>query len=225
VTTTAAAVSRRLPAARRSGLAFGLIAVAVASAVFYYRQNVAGQIGGPMSVEKVLWLNYAISAWFVLPLALSRHPALHPALRLILGVFVSGMLARGAAELWLLYVTVSWDPMYGITQDIASIALIGVLRRRFRRRLARLDGFDADVRRFTWSLQASLVAEVVFAALFRRMGLHDQAIYFAADSVEFAHINLLTRVVDVAVYGDLARFLWRQRAPLFRHPRAEGCSA
>jgi len=221
VTTTALATPRRLIAVRPGGLAWALAAVLLASVVFYYRQNVAGQIGGPMSVEKILWLNYAISAWFVMPFYLARHPAVHPALRLILGVFLSGMVARGAAELWLLYVSVSWDPVYGITQDVASIAVIGVLRRRFRSRLSSLGGFNGDVRRFLWTLQASLAAEIVFAALFRRMGVHEQAVYFAADTAEFARINLLTRVVDVLVYADLARLLWRQRERLLLHARAE----
>jgi hypothetical protein len=221
VTTSAVAAPRRLAVVRPRGLAWALAAVALASAIFYYRQNVAGQLGGPMSVEKILWLNYAISAWFVLPAWLTRHPALHPALRLILGVFLAGMVARGATELWLLYVTLGWDPLYGITHDLASVALIGALRYRFRRRLAGLGGFDGDARRFLWSLQAGLAAEILFAALFRRIGVHDQAVYFAADTAAFAHINLLTRVVDVAVYADLARLLWRQRARLLFHARTE----
>jgi hypothetical protein len=200
---------------------YAVVGVAVASAVFCYRQNVAGQMGGPMSVEKILWLNYAITAWFVVPFFLARHPWVDPALRRILGLFLLGMVARGAIELWLLYVAVSWDPLYGIAHDLASIALIGVLRHRLPSRLARRGRLDGDVRAVLGSLQAGLVAEIVFAILFRRMGVHGQAVYFAADTAEFAHINLLTRVVDVLVYADLARFLWRQRARLFFHATPE----
>jgi hypothetical protein len=50
------------------------------------------------------------------------------------------------------------------------------------------------------------------------MYVHQEAIYFAAPTEAFAHINLLTRVVDVAVYAYLGAFLWRHRQALFTRP-------
>jgi hypothetical protein len=192
--------------------------MAAVSAVFYYRQNYAGQVGGPMSVEKILWLHYALTAWFVMPAFLLRHPDLAPPLRVILGAFLASMLARGVLELWLIYVAFGWSPLYGIAHNLSNMALFAVLCRRHRERLADLTGFNAAVRGFVTSIRLTLVAESVFAALFYRMYVHREAIYFAPPTAAFAHINLLTRAVDVAVYAYLGAFLWRQRRALFTRP-------
>ncbi len=197
---------------------YGLLGMAAFSAVFYWRQNYAGQVGGPMSVEKILWLNYALTAWFVVPAFLLRRPDLAPPLRVILGAFLASMLGRGGVELWLIYVAFGWSPLYGIAHNLANLALFAVLCRRYRDRLAALDGFDAGVCGFVTSIRLSLVAESVFAALFYRMAVHQDAIYFAPPTEAFAHINLLTRAVDVAVYGYLGAFLWRHRLALFTRP-------
>lgn len=201
-----------------AGLFHALLLTAAASAILYYRQNFAGQVGGPISLEKALWLNYTITAWFVVPAFLVWHPQVDRSLRLILAAFLASMLARGAAELWLIYVAFGWSPLYGITHDLSCIVLIAALRSRFRRALAGADAFNTAVRRFCASIQLALVAEIVFAALFYRMGVHRAAVYFAPPTEAFAHINLLTRWVDAAVYADLALFLWRQRGALFRSP-------
>jgi len=199
-----------------AGFFHALLLTAAASAVLYYRQNFTGQVGGPISVEKALWLNYTITAWFVVPAFLVWHPAVDRALRLILGSFLLSMIARGLVELWLIYVAFGWSPLYGISHDLSCIVLITALRGGFRRELAGADAFNTGVRRFCASIQLALVAEIVFAALFYRMDVHRDAVYFAPPTEAFAHINLLTRWVDVAVYTDLAAFLWRQRHALFR---------
>jgi hypothetical protein len=192
--------------------------MAACSAVFYYRQNHAGQVGGPMSVEKLLWLNYALTAWFVVPALLLRHPDLAPPLRAIFRAFLASMLGRGVIELWLIYVAFGWSPLYGIAHNVGTMTLLAVLCRRHGPALGRLDPFNAAVRRFVTSVRLSLVAESVFAVLFYRMQVHQEAIYFAPPTEAFAHINLLTRAVDAAVYTDLVCFLWRQRAALFTRP-------
>lgn len=210
--------ARLRPAAPPRGLLAALLLTAACSAAFYYRQNFAGQVGGPISVEKQLWLNYTLTAWFVVPAFLVRHPALAAPLRWILGSFLASMVARGVAELWLIYISFGWSPIYGIAHDILNILLIAGLRAAFRRQLAGTDPFNASVGRFCTSIQLAFVAEIVFAALFYRMNVHADAVYFAAPTEEFAHINRLTRWVDVAVYADLLRFLWRQRGALFARP-------
>jgi hypothetical protein len=200
------------------GFAAALVLTAAASAVFSYRQNFAGQIGGPISLEKSLWLNYTITAWFIVPVFLVGHPALDRSLRHVLGGFLVSMAARGIAELWLIYITLGWSPLYGISHDIFNIALIAALRQRALGDGVVLDRFNRTVRRFCTSLQGSLLAEIVFAALFYRMGVHQDAVYFAPETEAFAHINRLTRCVDLVVYSDLAWFLWSQRRPLFGRP-------
>jgi hypothetical protein len=207
------------------GLLYAIAGVAAFSAGFYYRQNVSGQVGGPISVEKILWLNYTLTAWFVVPAFLARHPGLDPALRTIIRCFLASMLVRAAVELPLIYVTFGWSPIYGIAHDVFNIVMIAVLRVAYRDRLARLDPFNREVRRFCAAVQLALVAEIVFAALFYRMGVHREAVYYAPPTEAFRHINLLTRWVDVAVYAHLAFFLWRGRRRVRIVPTSEPAAA
>ena len=200
----------------RGGLLYGIAGVCVLSSVLYYRQNVAGQVGGPISVEKILWLNYTIIAWFVIPFGLLCQSGLDRALRIILATFLASMIGRAAIELPLIYVVFGWTPMYGIAHDLFNIGLIAAFRIAFKDRLDRLsDSFNLGVRRFCTTIQGALIAEIIFAALFYRMRVHQDAVYFAPPTEAFRHINVLTRWVDVAVYTDLGLFLWRQRLRLF----------
>ena len=136
----------------------------------------------------------------------------------MLGAFLASMVSRGLIELWLIYVAFGWSPVYGIGHDLSCIALIAWLRVALDARRRARDAFNRDALGFCTLIQASLVAEIVFAALFHRTGLHRGAVYFAAATDEFRRINLLTRWVDVAVYAGLVRFLARQRTILFHRP-------
>lgn len=211
------------PAARRQGVSHRWSLLCVMGAVtavvtaFGVRQNVSPVLGGPISLPKLLWLNYALLGWFVVPWFLWRHPHVIPSVRRIFTAHLISMCARGVTELWMLYVTVSWSPVYGITQDLFQIALIAMFRCISRRPATPIeDHFNQAVRRFCTSIQLSLCAEIVFAALFYQTGAHRQAIYFASSTEPYRFINALTVLVDIAVYTNLAVFLWRQRTALFR---------
>ena len=198
------------------GLLLGIAGIAAFSAIFYCRQNFAGQVGGPMSVEKILWLNYVLTAWVIVPAALVLHPDLHRDVRLVLAGLLISMVVRGLVELPLIYVTFGWSPIYGIAHDLATIGLIEVLRRRPDTVLAGMtNDFDAAVLAYTQVVQATFMAEIVFAALFYRMRVHQDAVYFAAPTAAFRHINRLTRLVDLVVYTQLGWFLWTWRERLF----------
>src|SRR2546422_10677472 len=93
--------------------------IAAFSTIFYCRQNYAGQVGGPMSVEKILWLNYALTAWLVIPPVLLRPPDLAPPLRVILGSFLASMLGRGVIEVWLLYLAFGWSPPFWLAHKLS----------------------------------------------------------------------------------------------------------
>ena len=46
----------------------GLLLVALATTTFFYfRQNAGLQVGGAISLPKMAWLSYALTAWFLLP--------------------------------------------------------------------------------------------------------------------------------------------------------------
>lgn len=193
------------------------------SLVFYYRQNVSGQIGGPISVPKLLWLVYALVAWFVVPLFCWRARLLAPVLRRIYAFHFVCFALRGIAELWMLYVTVSWIPPYGIAHDLFDMALITALLWRSRAALAKnLRPWDAAARRFLTSIRLSLVCEIVFASLFHEARKGQMDLYFASSDPFFARINALTAVVVVVVYPDLVWVLWKARAALFSSGAALG---
>ena len=112
------------------GLCLVLISVAVS---FYWTQN-SGQLeGGGIALPKLIWLLYAIILWFLIPGIIANNKLIAPHWRTIFKVFLINMLLRGAIELYLMYVTVSWNPYYGIAHDVFSLFLIASLLLYFRK--------------------------------------------------------------------------------------------
>jgi hypothetical protein len=193
-----------------------VIALVAFSLWFYYRQNFAGQIGGAMSVAKLLWLDYTLLAWFIVPFFVWRSPLIDPQLRGIYGAYLVNFLVRGVAELWMLYVTISWLPPYGITHDLFSIGLVTGLLLRRREQLSQLhDRQNLAARRFLVSIRLGLVCEIILAWLFYRATEGRIGIYFASDDPHFAFINRLTWAIVLFAYSDLLNFLWRARRIFF----------
>jgi hypothetical protein len=198
------------------GFLASVFALAAISLWFYYRQNFAGQIGGAISVAKLLWLDYALLAWFIVPFFVWRSPLIDPQLRGIYGAYLANFLVRGVVELWMLYVTVSWIPPYGITHDVFSIGLVTGLLLRRRGKLCQLhDGENSAARRFLVSIRLGLVCEIILAWLFYRATEGAIGIYFASDDPHFAFINRLTSAIVLFAYLDLLNFLWRARRIFF----------
>jgi hypothetical protein len=210
--------SLRLPVARQRNFAL-LLAIAtlgLTSVLFYYRQNFSGQIGGKMSVAKLLWLDYAISAWLLVPFFLWRSPLIAPTLRWIYGAHLATFAVRGAVELWMLYITVSWIPPYGITHDLMAITLITSLLWCGRNEINQLnDVTNRTAKWFLSSIRVGLVCEIIFAWLFYRTTEGRVGIYFASPEPVFATINDLTWMAVLLLYPDLVRTLWLGRDALF----------
>src|SRR5205085_9116050 len=121
------------------------------------RQNRRGEIGGPISIAKILWLDYAILAWFIIPALLIASTT--GAWRRLFTIHLINFGARAVIELILLYVFVKWSPIYGIAHDIFSIALITAFAPH-----------DASIlAHYSWTIRIGLVSEIVFAALFHRL--------------------------------------------------------
>src|SRR5688572_5041733 len=95
---------------QRLGLTIMLSALAALCVLFYTWQNSGQRIGGPISVPKILWLGYALAAWFVMPFFLWRDGRLAARVRQMYGFFWLLWLLRGAAELVLLFVFQHWTP-------------------------------------------------------------------------------------------------------------------
>lgn len=185
--------------ALRVRLALTLLALTAIGLIFYARQNAGLQVGGAISLPKMLWLGYALAAWFVLPLFLWRDSRLEPSIRRIFGAFWLVMALRGLAELALIYFFQHWNPIYGIAHDLTCIALILVLRRGPRP----ADAINRRALRYTTSLIVGLSGEIAFAGMFLQARSHESAVYFASNHASWGYINLVTSVVLVFVYPDL----------------------
>jgi hypothetical protein len=199
---------------RRYGLIVVLGVLIAASLAFFHGQNTAGHIGGPMSVPKLFWLDYALAACFVLPFYFWRSERVAAPLRRIYGAHLLGFTIRGVIELWMLYVTVTWSPPYGIAHCLADIVLITVLAWRLPPAAEWAEPWDRAARRFLTSLRVGLVCESTFAALFHQVADSRAGIYFASDAPVFAFINTLTAVVVVFAWPNLLATVWAARDAL-----------
>lgn len=181
--------------------------------VFWRRQNVRTGRGGRISPPKMAWLFYAIFLWFFLcPLA-ALEPGLHPGLRLVLGGFGAFMWLRGAAELYMLYVSHNWRPPYGIGHDVLCLVLVaGGLGQDLLSRAGPLPPLDTWARWLLALVGVSLVIEVLYAALFfhavegRTTG--EDGIWFADEQqLRFQRINRITLACNVPLYLGLGGLL------------------
>ena len=98
----------------------------LATLAFHLWQNHSAQHGGPIALPKSLWLGLTLYCWLLQPpLIIRRAP--NPRAKPVWRLFWALMLARAAAELWLLYGAHQWQYRYGIAHDLlsASLLLIG----------------------------------------------------------------------------------------------------
>src|SRR5687767_3958830 len=100
------------------------VAGACAFALGVYRRQSRGASGGPISIPKVAWLSYAVFTWFLPCPLVAIDPNVPTPYRWTFGLFAASMWARGAAEMYMLYVARNWRPPYGITHDALCIVLI-----------------------------------------------------------------------------------------------------
>jgi hypothetical protein len=206
------------------GLLVVLACLAAASLFFYFRQNFGGQIGGRMSLPKLFWLNYALVSWFVMPFWLRRSRRIVPAIRWIYGGLLFSFVLRGVGEVYLLYVTHSWIPPYGIAHDLLTLLFVIFTMGRARKP-ARAAGDPANRAAFQFlaAVCAGLACEVGFAWLFyQSVGYETSRTWFASSAPRFALINGLTWTVVIVAYGNLFRTLWTAREALFPRVLPDG---
>ncbi len=192
-----------------------VLAVACALAALFFRraQNAKGARGGRISGPKVAWLFYAVFLWFLVCPLVALDAAVPAEARAVLGAFAAFMWLRGVAELYLLYVTKSWRPPYGVAHDVACIALVlGGLAWGRARWLGTLGAMDVWALAFVGLVLVSLFVEVAYAALFfhavegRTTG--EEGIWFAdEEQARFRRINRLTLALNVPLYAGLGALL------------------
>ena len=180
---------------------------AAVAAAFYYAQNTLKPIGGDVSLAKTFWLAGAVLLWGILPLFLLADWRLGAWLRRTFAALAALMFARGVIEGWMLYVTFTWSPWYGIAHDLACAALLAW----FGARAATPTPLDRAVRNHAWVTAAFFGPEIYFAwymqAHFDTTG--GAAIYFVPENPIYDDVLSVTKVVVVCLFLYLPVFLYR----------------
>jgi hypothetical protein len=190
---------------RRWLLLGAIAALSAATALFAWRQNHAGVVGGPISAAKTLWLNYMLVAMYVVPFFLWRDGTLAPATRRLFGWTFISFALRAPIELWIIFFTRAWRCGYGITHDIVTIGLIEILRRRISADAAQR---DSGAIRVATLLQITLAIETFMAWEFSRLASPGQGIYFAADTPHFRVVNVASWIAVSLGYPALMYLSW-----------------
>jgi len=112
-----------------------VILTGMAALLFYGVQNSGRLAGGNIALPKLLWLAYAILFWFCLPALIVLDTRTSAVWRRIYAIFLVNMLLRATIELFMMYVTNSWSPYYGIGHDLFTILLLFTAAAVYRKRV------------------------------------------------------------------------------------------
>lgn len=184
-------------------LGFALLLLALVAVWFHQRQNSGAMIGGAISLPKMLWLTYAIAAWFVVPPFLAADARLGPRFRRGFLWFSVFMFVRGIGELIAIYAFGHWHPLIGIVHDLVAVGLVVVCFRG----LTPSSTVERLSRRFAGTLVVTLLIEAAFAAIFLQSAAHAEGVYFVPTGGSWTFVNLMTWVALAFALPDLVLFL------------------
>jgi hypothetical protein len=203
--------------------AASLVVLVVATVAFYWVQNRFRPVGGEISVPKLLWLGYAIALWVVVPALLAADGRISGRLRQAFAALVILVLARGAAEMWMLYVWLNWSPWYGIAHDLVCMTALAALALRAgwpRLPIERVATVHLAV------TAAAFLPEIYFAwymqAHFTTSGEH--AVYFVPDDPRYDEVLRVTTavVVSLSLYFPFFLFRWLHAKTRISNSTAHG---
>lgn len=157
-------------------------------------------MGGEIAYSKSLWLMYCLYSWFILPIYFLLHPT-DSKFNLVYALFGLSFWLRGIAEMLMLYKFKNWKPIYGISHNIFSFLLLGILFIYFRSHIF----FWEKLHLF--ALLLSLCFETYFAFFFKKyIGTKtegEEAIWFAnANDPLFAFNLKVTRLAVILLYSE-----------------------
>jgi len=176
---------------------------AATTALFGWRQNRGGVVGGPISLPKILWLNLTLTVFFGIPAVLWRDAALSPAVRALWGWLLLSFVLRAVIELYLIYVTITWKCVYGISHDFFTLGLAVVLGAA----LPEAAASDGRAAAFLWLYGAVLLVEAGMAKAFSLLADPKTGIYFASDDERFLRVNRASWAASLAGYAALVGLL------------------
>lgn len=171
---------------------------------YKYYQDRATELGGKIAWCKSIWLTYTIYTWFLLPI-IFYYTRQTEALHILIPISISFWI-RGIIELFMLFVTKNWKPIYGITHNLFTIFLglwMGL-------------GFDIRLNLpellFITSIFIGLGLETYYAYFFHKnVGKKtegEKGVWFAnKEDPTFKRVLQVTTIGNFVVYAGLIFFL------------------
>ena len=188
----------------RNGFWSVLFMLILIAGCFYYLQNVMNIIGGNIAVVKLLWLASVIWCWYVLPLFLLQDSRLSVLEFTTCRILFANMLIRAIIELFMMYGSKNWDPIYGISHDAFSALLMLFLGYKHRsHKVSKRLGL------FLFAYLLIVFFETVFACYIFSLQEPDSIIYFVPNEINHQGILQLTWFAVIASNLLLTRFIWK----------------
>jgi hypothetical protein len=190
-------------------VALAILGVTAAAVCFGWAQNTFHLAGGTISVPKVLWLNFALIVFYIVPFWLWRDDSVDPRLRSLFGWALASFTVRAPIELYIIYRTRLWRCEYGIAHDLFTLLLVSWLA--LRRSGAGKRAIGGAASRFIPLLQITIVVEMFMAWRFRQVASPAAGTYFAAPTPEFNFVNRASWIAVSVLYPALAWLLWKSK--------------
>jgi hypothetical protein len=177
-------------------LFIGLLVLLFVGGGYYFItiQN-SGQLpGGNIALVKLLWLGLIIFFWFLSPILLLINGTKNHKEKLIIIVHLCNVWGRGIIELYMIYVSYSWQHAYGIGHDFISIFLLLSLLMLYSIKLSKM------IKNYLFILSFTFFIEAIFA-LYMHSNVSNETglVYFVPDSVEFSSILYATWIAVIAL--------------------------
>lgn len=165
----------------------------MAALLFYVVQNSGRLEGGNIALSKLLWLAYAILFWFCLPTLIVLDTRTSAVWRRIYAIFLVNMLLRAAIELFMMYVTNSWSPYYGIGHDLFTILLLFTMAAAYRKQLQ--SGLFLNN---LFTIVAMFAVEVGFVLyMLLKVSGGEHTVYFVPGDQQHAAVLQITWLVNI----------------------------
>lgn len=170
-----------------------VLMTAMAALLFYVVQNSGRLEGGNIALPKLLWLAYAILFWFCLPTLIVLDTRTSAVWRRIYAIFLVNMLLRAAIELFMMYVTNSWSPYYGIGHDLFTILLLFTMAAAYRKQLQ--SGLFLNN---LFTIVAMFAVEVGFVLyMLLKVSGGEHTVYFVPGDQQHAAVLQITWLVNI----------------------------
>lgn len=181
-----------------------LIVLQVIGAGYKVYQDKITELGGKIAWSKSLWLTYTIYTWFLLPPILYLYSSSET--WLALSPISASFWVRGFIELFMLFVTKNWKPIYGITHNTFTIILGLLFYNTLSIQLSVSECF------FIITVYMGLCFETYYAFFFHKFvgkkTQGDEAVWFAnKEDPVFKKVLQVTTVGNIITYSGLIYFL------------------